>query len=86
MSNFEHVMVSRAEMAKILMEAKGYNPDDYELVNMDVRSNQLQQIMPLYMGPWTDTSCPFDLFTFGVKKKDDKDSVSTQPSEDEGAV
>ena len=68
----EHVMISRAELANIVMEAKGFNPEQYELVNMDIRSTSQQQIYPLYMGPWSDTQCPFDLFTFGVRKKNDR--------------
>ena len=67
----EHVMISRADLAKILMKAKGFDPTKFELVNMDVRSTTLRHIYPLYMGEWTDSQCPFDLFTFGVKKKND---------------
>ena len=75
MSNFEHVVISRAELAKIVLEAKGFNPEDVELVNMDIRSTQFRRILPLYIGRWTDPCCPFDLFTFGVKKKDDPRTV-----------
>ncbi len=72
MSNIdEHVMISRAELAEIVMKAKGFDPEKFELVNMDLRSTSLKEIYPLYIGEWADSQCPFDLFTFGVKKKDD---------------
>lgn len=66
----EHVMISRAELAEILMKAKGFDPEKYELLHMDLRSTKYQRVFPLYMGEWSDIACPFDLFTFGVKKKD----------------
>jgi hypothetical protein len=73
MSNkpFEHVMISRGELAKMVMEAKGFDPDKFELINMDIRSTSRQRILPLYMGEWTESQCPFDLFTFGVRKKNE---------------
>jgi hypothetical protein len=67
----EHVMISRADLARILMKAKGFDPDKFELVNMDLRSTAQQHIYPVYMGKWTDSQCPIDLLTFGVKKKGD---------------
>ncbi len=66
----EHVMISRAELAEIVMKAKGFDPEKFELINMDLRSTQYGRILSLYMGKWTDSQCPLDLFTFGVKKKD----------------
>lgn len=69
MSDFEHVMISRAELARIVMEAKGFDPDQFELVDMDLRSTAWQKIIPLYVGSWDDSECPIDLFTFGVRKK-----------------
>ena len=86
MSDFEHVMISRAELAKIILEAKGFDPEKTELVNMEFQSTQLQQVLPLFLGPWTDQACPFDLFAFGVRGKDDSDSIPVQPSQDEGTV
>jgi len=68
----EHVMISRAELAKILMELKGFDPEQFELIDMDIRSTELQRILPLYAGLWSDTECPFDLLTFGVKKKEEE--------------
>jgi len=65
----EHVMINRAELARIIMEAKGFSPEDYELVNMDLRSNELQRIFPLYIGDWSEQECPIDMLTFGVRKK-----------------
>jgi len=87
MSNkpFEHVMISRGELAKIVMEAKGFDPEKHELINMDIRSTSLQRIIPLYMGEWTDSQCPLDLFTFGVRKKDE-DPVPIQSSDDADPV
>lgn len=68
--NFEHVMISRAELAEVLLKAKGFDPDKVKLVNMDIRSTEHQKTFPLYMGDWTNTLCPFDLFTFGVEDKE----------------
>ena len=73
-------MISRADLAEILMRAKGFDPTKFECVNMDMRSTTLQVIQPLYMGEWTDSQCPFDMFTFGVKKKDESHPIPTQPS------
>jgi len=71
MSNLhEHVMISRAELAQTLMKLKGFDPEKFELIDMDIRSTALQRILPLYTGPWSDTECPFDLLTFGVKTKE----------------
>ncbi len=67
----EHVMIPRAELMEILMKAKGIDPETHELIHLDIRSTQYQRIFPLWMGKWSDIACPFDLFTFGVKKKDD---------------
>lgn len=79
MSNFQHVVINRAELAKILMEAKGMDPDKVTLVNLDILSTQHQAQVPLYRGEWTDSACLFDLVSFGVKPNDE-DPLSTQPS------
>lgn len=56
------------------MKAKGFSLDEYEVVNLDIRSTSLQQIYPLYNGPWATPECPYDLFTIGISKKDEASS------------
>lgn len=65
----QHIMITRAELGEILMKAKGIRLDEMELVNLDFRSTRYQRILPLYAGPWTDAQCPFDMITFGVRRK-----------------
>ena len=65
----EHVMITRAELGEILMKAKGFRLDQVELVGLDFRSTKYNKILPLYNGKWTEFSCPFDIITFGVRKK-----------------
>jgi hypothetical protein len=68
----EHVMISRAELAEIIMKAKGFDPEQYELVNLDFQSTTHQQILEIYKGKWTDAECPFDIMSFGVKKHEEE--------------
>ncbi len=70
----EHVMISRSELAEIIMKAKGFSLDEYEVVNLDIRSTSLQRIYPLYNDTWATPECPYDLFTIGIRKKNEAGS------------
>jgi len=74
----EHVMISRAELAEIVMKAKGFDPEQYELINLDFQSTRHQQILEIYAGKWTDQECPFDIMSFGVKKREEETKPSSQ--------
>lgn len=82
MSDLQHIEISRADLAKILIEAHGMSLDDFEIVNLDLISRKMGQILQIYQGPWTDQACPFETISFTVKKN----VTTVQRSEDEGAV
>ena len=66
MSNPEHIVINRAELAELLVKSRGLDPQKVRLLNLDIMSSAHQRGVALYRGDWTDAECPFDLISFTI--------------------